>query len=212
MSKIKRVDYSYFNWGPYVMKTKLPDYFIEKLKIEGEKSNESYNHYLAGHLDHQFAYPKDFQQWFYNEIQPVISAYRDGHCKYHGIENLMVEIRATDLWINFMKAGDFNPSHIHGGDYTFVIFVDVPKELKKEQEEYEGTSAKPGSLMFEFTQQARPRWATTGTAIKPETGDMYMFPAMLQHWVAPFKSKVTRITVSGNLSIVNRNNLPSDYF
>jgi len=67
-------------------------------------------------------------------------------------------------------------------------------------------------LMFEFTQQARPRWATTGTAIKPQTGDMFMFPALLQHWVCPFKSKVTRISVSGNLRIINKDKLPRDYF
>ena len=212
MSEIERVDYSWYNWGPYVMKTKLPDYIINKLKTEGEKSNESYNQYLAGHLDHQFAYTKEFQKWFYDEIQPVISAYRDGHCEYHGLENIMLEISPYDLWINFMKAGDFNPSHVHGGDYTFVIFVDVPKELKEEQEKFKGTVSKPGSLIFEYTQYTRPRWATTYKNILPETGDMYMFPAMLQHWVAPFKSKVTRITVSGNLAIVNRNNLPSDYF
>ena len=94
----------------------------------------------------------------------------------------------------------------------FSLFNRPFRNIKKEQEEYEGTSAKPGSLMFEFTQQARPRWATTGTAIKPETGDMFMFPALLQHWVCPFKSKVTRISVSGNLRIINKDKLPRDYF
>ena len=39
-----------------------------------------------------------------------------------------------------------------------------------------------------------------------------MFYSMLQHWVAPFKSKVTRVSVSGNLRILNRNKLPRDYF
>ena len=42
-----------------------------------------------------------------------------------------------------MKAGDFNPLHTHGGDYSFVVFLDVPKQLEKEQEEFKGTSAKP---------------------------------------------------------------------
>ena len=111
-----------------------------------------------------------------------------------------------------MKAGDFNPIHVHGADYSFVLFVDIPKALQKEQKEFEGTSAKPGTLMFEYTQQARPRYATTGMAIRPEPGDMYIFPALLQHWVAPFKSKVTRISVSGNLRIVNWDKLPKDYF
>ena len=41
-----------------------------------------------------------------------------------------------------MKHGDFNPVHTHGGDYSFVIFLDVPKQLEKEANEFEGTSAK----------------------------------------------------------------------
>ena len=212
MNKIEKVDYSHINWGPYVMKTKVPDYIIKKLKTEGKKTKTSYNFSLAGHLDNQFLYPTKVKQWFYSEIHPIIQAYRNGHCKYHGIEELNVELRADDLWVNYMQPGDFNPMHTHGGDYSFVLFLDVPKQLKKEQENYKGTSAKPGSLMFEYTQQAKPRWATTGTAIKPQTGDFFMFPALLQHWVCPFKSKVTRISVSGNLKIMNKANLPHDYF
>jgi len=212
MSKIKQVDYRHINWGPYVMRTKLPNYIIKKLQTEGKKAKVSYNYSLAGHLDNQFLYPTKVQQWFYSEIHPIIQAYRTGHCKYHGIEELNVELQADDLWVNYMQSGDFNPMHTHGADYSFVLFLDVPKQLRKERENYKGTSAKPGELMFEFTQQARPRWATTGMSISPETGDFYMFPALLQHWVAPFKSKVTRISVSGNLRIMNRANLPHDYF
>ena len=212
MSKITNVQSTYINWGPYVMKTKMPDYIIKKLKTEGRKTKENYNYKLAGHLDNQYMYPANIQKWFYEEIQPIVQAYRNGHCKFHGIEELTVELSADDLWVNYMKAGDFNPIHTHGGDYSFVLFLDVPKQLKKEQEEFEGTSAKPGSLMFEYTQQARPRYATSGTTIVPETGDFFMFPAMLQHWVCPFKSKVTRISVSGNLRIVNWDKLPKHYF
>ena len=212
MSKITNVQSTYINWGPYVMKTKMPDYIVKKLKTEGKKTKENYNYKLAGHLDNQYKYPANVQKWFYEEIQPIVQAYRNGHCKFHGIEELTVELSADDLWVNYMKAGDFNPIHTHGGDYSFVLFLDVPKQLKKEQEEFEGTSAKPGSLMFEYTQQARPRYATSGTTIVPETGDFFMFPAMLQHWVCPFKSKVTRISVSGNLRIVNWDKLPKDYF
>ena len=212
MSKITNVQSTYINWGPYVMKTKMPDYIVKKLKTEGKKTKENYNYKLAGHLDNQYMYPANIQKWFYEEIQPIVQAYRNGHCKFHGIEELTVELSADDLWVNYMKAGDFNPIHTHGGDYSFVLFLDIPKQLKKEQEEFEGTSAKPGSLMFEYTQQARPRYATSGTAIVPETGDFFMFPAMLQHWVCPFKSKVTRISVSGNLRIVNWDKLPKHYF
>jgi hypothetical protein len=33
----------------------------------------------------------------------------------------------------------------------------------------------------------------------PKEGDLYMFPAQLRHFVLPFKSDVTRISVSGNI-------------
>jgi len=212
MSKIKQVDYGHMNWGPYVMTTKVPNYIIKRLLTDGKKLKETYNHKLAGHLDNQFLYSVKTQNWFYKEIHPIIQAYRNGHCRFHGIEEINVDLQADDLWVNYMQAGDFNPVHTHGGDYSFVLFLDIPKQLKKEQEKFKGTSAKPGSLAFEYTQQARPRWATTGTTIIPETGDFFMFPALLQHWVAPFKSKVTRISVSGNIRIMNKANLPYDYF
>ena len=32
-----------------------------------------------------------------------------------------------------------------------------------------------------------------------EEGDMYVFPAWLKHWVYPFKTDCTRISVSGNV-------------
>ncbi len=212
MSGIKEVDFSHINWGPYVMKTKMPDYVLKKLLREGKKAKQSYNRKLAGHLDHQFLYPLKIQKWFYNEIHLFIKAYRKGHCKFHGLKEISVALEADDLWVNFMKPGDYNPKHTHGGTYSFVLFLDVPKQLKKEQEAFVGTSTKPGSLMFEYTQQARPQWATTGVSLEPKTGDFYMFPALLQHTVVPFKSKVTRVSVSGNIRITNQDKLPENYF
>jgi len=212
MSKLSNIEYQYVNFGPYLMKLKLPNYIIQELKTHGKRAKQDYSPKLAGHLDHQFLYPRPFQQWFYNEIQPIIQTYRKGHCEYHNLEELNVEMSADDLWVNFMKPGDFNPYHTHGGDYSFVIFVDVPKAIEKEMEKFKGTSGKPGSLTFEYTQQARPRWSTTGHNVHPKTGDMYIFPALLGHWVAPFKSKVTRISVSGNLTITNKHTFPPNYF
>ena len=212
MTDTMNIKTTYVHWGPYVMKTSLPKHIINKLKTEGKKAKESYSHKLAGHLDQQYLYPADVQRWFYDNMTPYIRAYRDGHCKYHNLENLKVELNADDLWVNYMKAGDFNPKHTHGGDYSFVLFLDVPKALEKEAKEFKGSGAKPGSLLFEFTQQAKPRYATTGHSVMPETGDFYMFPAMLQHWDCTFKSKVTRISVSGNMRIVNKDKLPRDYF
>jgi uncharacterized protein (TIGR02466 family) len=206
------VKYYHLNFGPYLFKTTVEEYIIQKLLEEGEKTKYSYNYQLAGHLKNQFLFNYDAQKWFYNEIHPIINAYRNGHCDYHNLPKRDLEFNCKDLWINYMKPGDYNPIHTHAGEYSFVLFCDVPEELQKEQEEYEGTGSKPGSLTFEFTQAARPSWATTGTSVKPKKGDFYMFPSLLRHWVAPFKSNVTRISVSGNIEIKNRHLFEEDYF
>ena len=52
------------------------------------------------------------------------------------------------------------------------------------------------------------RQAITYQSIHPKEGDMFIFPAWLKHYVAPFYSDVTRISVSGNVAnSVELNNL-----
>ena len=190
-------------WAQLVCSTKVPEDIRKRLLKDGKKDLASYHKRLAGHLHTQLKYNDETTKWFYQESNFIWRAYREGWSKWAGLPNTPCELNAHDLWVNFMKPGDFNPVHTHGGDYSFVIFLDVPKILKKEQDEFEGTSTKPGGLMFEFTQNARPKWATTGVSVIPEVGDMYIFPAMLRHWVCPFKSKGTRVSVSGNLSKID---------
>ena len=208
----KTLEYGNIPFGPYVMKTKIPEYIRKRLLSDGKKQLKSYHKNLAGHLHTQLLYNEKTTAWFYQESNFIWQAYRQGWSNFTGLPNINIELNAHDLWVNFMKPGDFNPVHTHSGDYSFVIFLDVPKKLKEEQDKFEGTSAPPGSLMFEFTQQAKPKWAETGQSVSPETGDMIIFPALLQHWVVPFKSKCTRISVSGNLEILKRKNLSSAYF
>ena len=208
----RTVEYGNIPFGPYVMRTKIPEDIRKRLLTDGKKQLKSYHKKLAGHLDSQLKYNDETTGWFYQQSSPIWQAYREGWSNWTGHPNEGIELNAHDLWVNFMKPGDFNPVHTHGGDYSFVIFLDVPKKLIEEQDAFEGTSSKPGSLMFEFTQQAKPKWAMTGQAFRPRTGDMVIFPALLQHWVLPFKSKCTRVSVSGNLEVMNRQNLSNDFF
>jgi len=208
-----KLSYSFANFGPFLFKSKLPDELIGELLDEGIKTQEKYNHQLAGHLENQYLYPSTFQEKFYEKFSPYLSAYRQGHCKYHNLNpSIPVEIQAIDLWINFMKAGEFNPLHTHGYDLSFVTYLNVPEEISQENQKFEGLGAGPGNITFQFTQRAKPEWATTGKSYLPKKGDLFIFPALLQHWVAPYKSDVTRISVSGNLRISNRDKFPKGYF
>jgi len=81
---------------------------------------------------------------------------------------------------------------------SFVIFLKVPEEIKKEQKEYKGKSGGPGSLSFLYGEGNRQ--AITYQSVHPNEGDMFIFPAWMKHYVAPFYSDVTRISVSGNVA------------
>jgi hypothetical protein len=50
-----------------------------------------------------------------------------------------------------------------------------------------------------------PEWNIRNHVIVPKKGDLYVFPALLSHYVAPFKSNIERISVSGNLSFRGAN-------
>ena len=85
----------------------------------------------------------------------------------------------------------------HDGKLSFVAYLQIPDELKKEHESYIGKSCGPGGIQFVYGDG--PRDCVTYQSFFPEEGDIFIFPAWLKHWVAPFKSKVTRISVSGNV-------------
>ena len=59
-----------------------------------------------------------------------------------------------------------------------------------------GKSCGPGRIQFIYGNG--PRNCITYQSFMPEEGDMYIFPSWLKHWVAPYKSNCTRISVSGN--------------
>ena len=69
--------------------------------------------------------------------------------------------------------------------------------FKKENADYVGKSCGPGGIQFIYGNG--PRDCITYMSFFPEEGDMFIFPAWLKHWVAPFKSDCIRISVSGNV-------------
>jgi hypothetical protein len=216
MDEEYKLEYKYYHWGPFVMQTKITEELRLWMLDEARKQQENFNKELAGHLKYQFKYTDEVAGQFYEKTQPIFKMYRQGHVDFHGSKGKEVRYVGRSLWVNFMKPGDWNPPHIHGGDFSFVVYLDVPDELRKEFKEFEGTSAGPGSITFDYGTESRPKWATNAHHHYPESGDMIIFPALTAHSVAPFKTDCTRISVSGNLTyeLNDNNNLDriDDYF
>ena len=66
-----------------------------------------------------------------------------------------------------------------------------------EYHDNKGRSCGPGGIQFLYGEG--PRDAVTYMSYFPQERDMFIFPAWLKHWVSPFHSDCTRISVSGNI-------------
>ena len=92
--------------------------------------------------------------------------------------------------------------------YSFIIFVKIPYDLKKEQNYFPEVSktldsrTQTSKLNFVNVEPNGQISTTTVPADKSFEGKMFMFPSKQRHLVYPFyTSDDYRITVSGNIKV-----------
>jgi len=193
----EQIPISIFNWGPCVVKLKVKDEFKKLLLDEAKSNKDDYTTKLAGILDKETGYTDQSKNKILPTLSQYIGVYDQAYQRYvNKPYDKLPEYVLSALWINYQRPNDFNPPHDHDGRLSFVIYCSMPKELKKEHEDYKGKSCGPGGIQFIYGNG--PRDAITYMSFLPEENDMFIFPAWLKHWVAPYKSDCTRISVSGN--------------
>ena len=194
------INYEVLRWGPCLVKTKITEEWRQLFLSEARASKKDFESRLAGMLKRQVEFRDSslFDKFFSDMFKMYDHALQD----WTGDRNIIAGggemYNLESLWANFQGPGDFNPPHSHGGALSWVIYLKIPDELIEENKQYKGTSAGPGGITFTYGDG--PREVITYQTYLPQTGDMYIFPAWLQHWVYPFKSDVERISVSGNVT------------
>ncbi len=187
-----------FNWGPCVIRMKITDEFKKLFLSEAEKNKIDYTDKLAGILDKETGYGEESKAVILPSLSECLGVYNQAYERYINKPfDKVPEYILSAMWINYQKANDYNPPHDHDGKLSFVTYLSIPEELKKENEAYKGKSCGPGGIQFLYGNG--PRDCITYMSFFPEENDMFIFPAWLKHYVAPYKSDVTRISVSGNV-------------
>jgi len=193
-----KVSVSVFNWGPCVIKLKVIDELKNILLEDSKIAKDDYRNKLAGILETEKGYSEETKKKIIPYMSQYLGIYDQAYQRYVlKPYDKKPEYVISALWVNCQKQYEFNPPHDHDGKLSFVIYLQIPEELKKEFNEYEGKSCGPGGIQFIYGNG--PRDCVTYQSFFPEEGDMYIFPAWLKHWVAPYKSDCTRISVSGNV-------------
>tara|TARA_R100000988_G_scaffold81804_1_gene45056 strand:+ start:49 stop:627 length:579 start_codon:yes stop_codon:yes gene_type:complete len=189
-------DYSFYYWGPLLFKVKLKPNDLKQCAKLCSKKASRVNDRLAGVIKHEH-YISTAQ--YSNILDPYLIPFR--HAYHHWYTKpLTKQMLMVTAWVNFMRAGEFNPPHLHSDcDFSSVLFIKVPEKLKEENKKFTGRGGGPGNIAFMYGENQS--YSITQKDILPEAGDLYIFPATLTHFVSPFMCKEERISMSANFSL-----------
>jgi hypothetical protein len=191
-----------YPFGPPIFQTTLTDEIVQSLLNESKKLSvkDDFNHKLAGNLKYGRSYT--FSDQYKTEMEPIlkdkVNTFFDMiRMQYKGAVDVeqYKNIKLESLWVNFNKKHDFNPPHDHKGVLSFVIYCSVPQEILENQADTNTPVA--GSIVFEYGEKICT-FMHHYFKVNPFDNLMLIFPAGLKHYVPPFWTDHTRISVSGN--------------
>ena len=161
-----------FNWGPCVVRMKISDQFKKLLLDEAKGNVVDYKDKLAGILDKETGYGEQSKAKIIPHLSQCLGVYDQAFEQYMNKKHdKKPEYVLSALWINYQKANDFNPPHDHDGKLSFVAYLQITEELKKENQEYKGRSCGPGGIQFIYGNG--PRDCITYMSFLPEENDLY---------------------------------------
>jgi uncharacterized protein (TIGR02466 family) len=183
--------------GPILFKTQISEEDIKKIKKLCSKNKKlDMRHNLAGIIDNEYQITD--HETIASILTPYFEDFKQGYRSWYAKDITKIEL--VSCWVNYMVAGECNPLHTHNScDFSSVLYLDIPKNLKLESKKSINNGSKPGDINFHFCNKI-PHYIHQ-VSVLPEVGDFYMFPAMLPHSVNSFKSKGERISVACNFKI-----------
>tara|TARA_R110000824_G_C15134626_1_gene669381 strand:+ start:49 stop:684 length:636 start_codon:yes stop_codon:yes gene_type:complete len=201
MEQRTKMEYVFPYWGPLVFETQIDNELIDLLLEKGRETTKDARKDLVGQIDKELYYD-NYYEWFIPKFEIYIKSYVDAAKNYADnipMKRILAGWYLEKLWINYQKANEYNPPHEHTGDLSFVIYLQVPEEIVKENEKMKGVHNNDGPGVINFWVGSNMPFAINKFSKMPSAGDIFIFPAWLPHYVNAFKSDVERISVSGNI-------------
>ena len=103
----------------------------------------------------------------------------------------------------FVRAfeNDYNPTHMHtSGSYSCVLYLKVPDTISDTNSKNANKTVTEGYIDFVYGTSLV--CCAGNLCIKPEVGDLYIFPAYLFHTAYPFYGPDERRSFSTNMSLM----------
>jgi hypothetical protein len=194
-------DFNFAYWGPLLWNRMIEPVTIGGLLDRGLNLGKDRDHsrYLASNIDDVKSFTPDDCEWAMIHLEHHFQNYLQAEQEYLNNKNRTNRHVSgiAGMWINRQHQHETNPEHKHDGDLSFVIYLQVPEELRQENNSYHGQGPGPGTIQFRYGEYLD--WVINVQTFFPQVGQMFIFPAELSHSVTPFRSNVERISISGNI-------------
>ena len=199
----------YQPFGPSILKTTLPQGFVNLLNAEADhilyddnlSKEHDWSHNLAGNVKKEVAIDQNKIPNFPEFMITMAKAYYKHTINAEPAEGSKVSFR---VWVVSQYAGDFNPMHIHDANLSGVAFLKIPLGFDKE---YEAEDHHPTAGCLEFLGSMPNHFARHSYIAKPQVGDFYLFPSWLTHQVYPFRSEGERRSLAFNIHFTMDNSV-----
>ncbi|SVC92472.1 uncharacterized protein METZ01_LOCUS345326, partial [marine metagenome] len=198
-------------FGPLLMQSQLSDttftILVKQSRSVRYNLNNDFRSHLAGNLEEEYGldFSSSEKSIVHNELISIAKEYmkeakRQKRIKKFGRPKVNDIQIVEPIWVNYMKAGEWNPSHFHAGVISCIIYLKVPNEIQIENKVSESSkmSNQPSAGKIQWTYGENIHFSGTFFNQIPKEGDIWLFPADLKHFVYPFKSDVERISISCN--------------
>ena len=195
------MEHRYYLFGPYLAQMPVDPSYCDRLLKVGKKLKTSYQKSLAGQIEHEYLYDLQKDPWIFDEFKIYINTWIEGYKKFSNKANFNPKYQLTQMWINRMRAKEYNPIHVHTNcALSFVLWLEVPQQIIKEAKKNETNAANPGTTCFLYGEDKGN--VISEKRFVPKINTLVMFPGDLRHHVMHFNSKVTRTSVAGNIKFI----------
>tara|TARA_R110000851_G_scaffold29092_3_gene80506 strand:+ start:966 stop:1625 length:660 start_codon:yes stop_codon:yes gene_type:complete len=203
--KDQQVSYDiYTPFGPRILKSSVPQVVIDAVNEKADtilqdnkKSNDlDYSSNLAGNVKKEVA----LSLAEVKGLEVVVNKLATEYIMKLVPNQLDPEktIMSYSSWVVSQYAGDFNPLHIHDSQLSGVLFLKMPPNY---EEEYRREDHYPSVGCLEFLGSVANTFAKHSWLVKPQIGDLYLFPSWLSHQVYPFRSEGERRSMAFNIHL-----------
>jgi len=195
----------FISFGPYIGVYRVDPNFTKKLLELGKKGTD-FRERLAGKIKKELEIDLKKHPWVREYMSHYVLMWLEGYAKYgHDVNHMKNKdfgFRVQNIWMNFMKKGEYNPIHTHDNCHlSYVLYVKIPKVISDTDHKYSRTKGTQGSTNFFYGEH---HWShISARRVQPIENRLLIFPSTLRHSVDEFTHNVERITAAGNVEFIN---------